>query len=165
MLILTLNYALNKKSAHKALCEWYYLKNRVKTIIYCAVLGVLAVNFLLSAIFLSDSMSVTLFAVSVFGICMLFSVPPFQLKSYANAYGEGEDYTLNIFEEKAEVVSSKTQAEIEFSEISAVYDTKNFICIETRGKLFPIAKTAQNEENAVKIAAFLSEKLPKRYKK
>ena len=165
MPILTLDYTLSKDTAYKGLCQWYFLKNRVKNIIYCAVLGVLAINFLLSAIFLKDSMSVFLTVVSVFGICMIFAVPAFQLKSYAAAYGEGEEFSLNIFEEKIEVVSVKTQVEINFSEILTVFETKNFICIEFKDRLFPVLKPLENAENLEKITDLLIKKLQNRYKK
>lgn len=165
MPILNLDYTLSKDTAHKGLCQWYFLKNRVKNIIYCVILGSLFVNFLLSIIFLKQRDSVFLLFASVFAICMLFAVPPFQLKSYAAAYGEGEDFVLSVFEDKLEVVSSKTSAEIEFSKITAVFNCKSFICIETYGKLFPIPKTPENAEITEKIGAFLKEKLPNFYKR
>lgn len=165
MLIYTLNYHLDKSTAHKALCQWYFLKNRTKNIIYCVLLLAMAVNFTVSAISLKDTMSAFLAFATVFGLCMVFAAPSFQLKSFAAAYGEGEYYTLNIFEEKIEVVSSKTQVEITYDEISAVFDTKDFICIEIIGKLFPVLKPLENAENLEKIKLFLKQKLQNRYKK
>ena len=95
----------------------------------------------------------------------MFAVPPFQLKSYANAYGDGENFCLKLFEDKIEVTSATTHAEIDFSEITAVFDCKNFLCLQTKVKLFPIVKTQENAEKTEKLASFLKEKLPNCYKK
>lgn len=162
--IFSLKYFLDSKEVEKAIVEWHFGVSRVKNTIYTVVLSILAVNFLLSAILHKDTLSIFIVAACIFGILMVLLLPSFQVKPLARAYGDGFNFTLNIYEDKIEVVSESGNSELDYEGIIGILESKNYYCFEFKGRFYPVPKSAVDEDKKPEIRRFLQEKVEKRYK-
>ncbi len=162
--IFSLNYFLDSKQVEKAVVEWHFGVSRIKNAIYIAVLSILAANFLLSAILNKDTLSIFIVAACIFCILMVLYLPSFQAKPLSRAYGDGQNFTLNIYDEKIEIVSQSGNTEMEYEGIVGILESKNFYCFELQGRFFPVPKLAVDEDKKLQIRQFLQQKVEKRYK-
>ncbi len=163
--ILSFDYTLDEVNTQKAVLQRHFKQNKIKTIVYVALLLFLAVNFVVSFIKSGDKMSLFLTVACLITLAMVFYLPFSQARMAVTGYKNAASFKLNIFSDRAEIITQNGEVTPLALESLKVISTKNFYCFEDKGRFFPLPKQVVGQNDASILDDFLLNKLQNHYKK
>ena len=123
------------------------------------MLVLLLIWFSVSTLTKFEGTTLFLLIATLFALAVILLSPLFEAKRLSEKYQESQEFSVLIFNQRLEIVSSKTTTELELKNIRVI-ETADYLFLQTQTKLFPILKNSETE----KFADFLKEKLENRYK-
>ena len=152
--ILELDYSLDSKSAQDSIMEHYLAKSKKKTTAQVAILGALALLFLVDAIIRFDAMKLFMIAVCLICIAFLVFTPRTQAKDLSAKFGSGKAFKLTLFTDKVCVSNGESTSELALSQ-TRIAETENFLYFEAEKRMFAIPKNYVSAEQKAKFKEFL----------